>query len=67
MVRKLLESHPPRLSLIGGGAPSIDAWLDDDVRAALSPPLAPPAMGAVLLARAEEQQLAAGRRLASQP
>jgi hypothetical protein len=48
-------------------APSIDAWLDDDVRAALSPPLAPPAMGAVLLARAEEQQLAAGRRLASQP
>jgi glucosamine kinase len=67
MVRKLLESHPPRLSLIGGVAPSIDAWLDDDVRAALSPPLAPPAMGAVLLARAEEQQLAAGRRLASQP
>jgi glucosamine kinase len=67
MVRKLLESHPPRISLIGGVAASIEAWLDADVREALSPPLAPPAMGAVLLARAEDEQLAAGRRLASQP
>ncbi len=67
MVRKLRESGPPRLSLIGGVAPSIHDWLDKDVRLALSPPLAPPAMGAVLLARAEEQQVAAGRRLASQP
>ncbi len=66
MVRELRESSPPRLSLIGGLAPAIVDWLDEDVRAALSPPLASPAMGAVLLARAEDRQAAAGRRLASQ-
>ncbi|HEX5788275.1 MAG TPA: BadF/BadG/BcrA/BcrD ATPase family protein [Woeseiaceae bacterium] len=67
MVRKLKECNPPRLSLIGGVAPSIHAWLDEDVQQALSPALASPAMGAVLLARAGDRRTAAGRRLASQP
>ena len=67
MVRKLRESRPPRLSLIGGLAPAISNWLADDVLAALSPPLASPAMGAVLLARTEDRLAATGLRLASQP
>jgi glucosamine kinase len=67
LVRKLRESNTPRLSLIGGLAPVIVDWLDEDVRASLSPPLASPAMGAVLLARSEDRRGAANRRLATQP
>lgn len=64
MVRKLLESKPPRVSLIGGLAPSISEWMEEDVRACLAPPIESPAMGAVLLALAETREERTARRLA---
>lgn len=50
MARNLLESEPPRLSIIGGIAAPISEWLDVDVRRRLAPPLELPATGAGLLA-----------------
>ncbi len=47
LARRLLQSRPPRLSMIGGLAPLIVPWLDRDVREHLSPPLESPEMGAV--------------------
>lgn len=67
MMRVLLEHEPPRLSLIGGLAPFIGGWLDEDVQACLSPPLESPAMGAVRLAMTKGRHNAAARRLARQP
>lgn len=51
VARKLLTTLPPRISLIGGLTSSITPWLDEDVKAALSEPLYPPEMGAVIFAK----------------
>ena len=51
VARKLWQQRPPRMSLIGGLASSIQPWLDDDIKANLSPPLNTPEMGAVLFAQ----------------
>ncbi len=51
MARKLLAHEPPRLSLIGGMAERLEAWLDPDVVGQLARPLGPPEAGALLFAR----------------
>lgn len=50
LARKLLSVRPPRLSLIGGIAPLLTPWLDEEVKEHLSPALEQPEMGAVRLA-----------------
>lgn len=52
LARKLMELNPPRLSMIGGLAEPLQAWLDKDVVAFVSPPMQPPEMGAVYFAQA---------------
>ncbi|PHZ84806.1 N-acetylglucosamine kinase [Paremcibacter congregatus] len=50
---KLLDSNPPRLSMIGGLTERMMRWLDKDVAARFSPPLDPPEVGAVYYAHEE--------------
>lgn len=52
---RLLDTHPPRISLIGGLGPSLLPWLDDGIKDQLSKPLFPPEVGAVLFARQQSQ------------
>ena len=56
--RKLMDTKPPRISLIGGLGPSLLPWLDDAIKAQLSAPLSPPEVGAVLFAKHQSQSLA---------
>lgn len=58
LARKLLEKQPSRISVIGGLSVPLTPWLDNDIQTQLSPPLSPPEMGAVLLARKVESQKA---------
>lgn len=51
LARKLLEFKPGRLSILGGAAEPMRAWLDADVIAQLAEPKGTPEQGAVLLAR----------------
>ncbi len=53
MGRRLLEKNPPRLSFIGGLAPFVAPWLDDDVADELSTPYDPPEGGAIIFAERE--------------
>lgn len=54
VARKLLKKQPPRLSLIGGLAPLLTPWLDQDIADELAEPLFPPEMGAVIFARKQQ-------------
>lgn len=51
LARKLLTYNPPRLSMIGGLAPRIQPWLDEDVRERVEPAIQPPENGAILFAQ----------------
>ncbi|GAA0345948.1 BadF/BadG/BcrA/BcrD ATPase family protein [Bowmanella denitrificans] len=51
LARKLLTYNPPRLSMIGGLAPRIQSWLDEDVRVRVEPAKQPPEIGAILFAQ----------------
>ena len=51
MAHKLLETQPPRLSLIGGISTRLRPWLDPDIAAQISPPLEQPEVGAIYYAR----------------
>jgi glucosamine kinase len=52
---RLMDTQPPRISLIGGLGPSLLPWLGDAIKAQLSKPLSPPEVGAVLFARQQSQ------------
>lgn len=56
LARKLWQTNPGRMSIIGGLSPRLVPWLDKDVAQRLSAPLAPPEMGAIFFAK---DQLAA--------
>ncbi|AWL11974.1 Glucosamine kinase [Saliniradius amylolyticus] len=51
LARRLFGYNPPRFSMIGGLAPIIAPWLDEDVKERLQPSLHSPEMGAVLFAQ----------------
>lgn len=51
MAEKLMNTHPPRISLIGGLGTSLFPWLNKAIQNALSTPLSPPEVGAVYFAR----------------
>lgn len=51
MARQIIRAGAPRVSLIGGLSAAIAPWLPSEIAAALSPPLADPLEGALLLAR----------------
>ncbi|MDQ8729742.1 BadF/BadG/BcrA/BcrD ATPase family protein [Bradyrhizobium sp. LHD-71] len=51
LVRRLLEFGAPRVSLLGGLAEPLSAWLESDIGAHLSPPEQDAVAGALLLAR----------------
>ena len=51
MARQIIRAGAPRVSLIGGLSAAITPWLPAEIAAALSPPLADPLEGALLLAR----------------
>lgn len=53
LARKLLQTEPHRISIIGGLAPLLMPYLDGEVIEALSAPLAPPEVGAVYFAQAQ--------------
>ncbi|CCQ11789.1 N-acetylglucosamine kinase of eukaryotic type [Pseudoalteromonas luteoviolacea B = ATCC 29581] len=48
---KLLETDPPRLSMIGGLAEPLQKWLDPAVSAQVKPAIQPPEMGAIYYAQ----------------
>ena len=50
LVRALFECGAPRLTLIGGLASAMEAWLAPDVRRRLAPPLGDAVSGALALA-----------------
>jgi glucosamine kinase len=50
LVRELFALGAPRLTLIGGLATPMEAWLAPDVRRRLSPPLGDAIAGAMALA-----------------
>ncbi|HLZ82573.1 MAG TPA: hypothetical protein VKQ54_03330, partial [Caulobacteraceae bacterium] len=50
LVRTLFSNGVPRLSLIGGLASALEAWLAPDVRRRISPPLGDAVTGALALA-----------------
>jgi glucosamine kinase len=50
LVRALIERGAPRITLIGGLASAIEAWLAPDVRRRLSPAIGDPIAGAIFLA-----------------
>lgn len=59
LARKLWQTKPSRMSIIGGLSPRLMSWLDADIAKRLSAPLSPPEMGAIYFARdqlALEQQ-----------
>lgn len=51
MAEKLMSTHPPRMSLIGGIGTSLFPSLSRHIQNALSAPLSPPEIGAVYFAR----------------
>ncbi|MCC2617309.1 ATPase [Aestuariibacter halophilus] len=51
LAHRLLAFNPPRLSMIGGLAPILFDWLDEDIQARLEPARFSPEYGAVLFAR----------------
>jgi len=51
VARLLLQTNPPRMSLIGGLTPILFPWLDKDIQDELSKPFAPPEVGAVFFAK----------------
>lgn len=50
LAAKLLEKNPPRLSMIGGLAEPLQAWLRPEIAARVESPKQPPEMGAVYYA-----------------
>ena len=57
LARRLVALGAPRLSLLGGLAEPISAWLADATRRLLSPPRGDALTGALALARAEAAAL----------
>jgi glucosamine kinase len=53
VANQLLESNPPRLSMIGGISPLLFDWFDEALIERISPPLEQPEQGALYFARAE--------------
>lgn len=51
LAAKLLESEPPRLSIIGGVSRILQPWLARDIQQKISPALSSPEAGAILLAK----------------
>lgn len=51
LIRRLNETHPPRISIIGGLAKKLSGYFDGDIQALLSSPLCSPETGAANLAR----------------
>ncbi|NQZ13075.1 MAG: ATPase [Algicola sp.] len=61
LARKLWQTNPGRMSIIGGLSPRLMPWLDKEVAQRLSAPLAPPEMGAIFFA---QEQMAANQKSA---
>ena len=58
LAERLLESEPPRLSMIGGLAEPLNKWLSPHIAKKVELPKQPPEMGAIYFAiRSVEQQL----------
>lgn len=57
LARKLLQTQPRRLSMIGGLAPLLSPYLDEEVQDALATPLAPPEVGAIYFAKSQMAQV----------
>lgn len=55
LCKKLLDTCPNRLALIGGLSPFIEPYLSETVRAKLSPPLKEPQWGAIAFAKRQMQ------------
>lgn len=53
LARKLMATDPKRMSIIGGLAPLLLPYLEDDVRKTLSKPLAQPELGAIYFAQSQ--------------
>ncbi|GMG86517.1 N-acetylglucosamine kinase [Biformimicrobium ophioploci] len=51
LARKLLETNPPRLSIIGGLGEVLMPWLDEDVARQIFKPLCEPEIGCILYAK----------------
>lgn len=64
LARKLNENQPPRMSLMGGISEPLFSWLDDDVQQLISPLLAPPEIGAILFAKAQQHPKPLARSMA---
>jgi len=54
MARTLITKKPPRLSMLGGLTPRLQAWLADDIKINLAEPLNSPEVGSVLFARQQQ-------------
>lgn len=63
---KLMESRPPRLSMIGGLAQRLKPWLEPQALEKLSEPLDPPELGCVYFARQSLAQLGNGQQRAGE-
>ncbi|MFC3034683.1 N-acetylglucosamine kinase [Pseudoalteromonas fenneropenaei] len=51
LAKRLLESNPPRLTMIGGLAEPLQKWLAPDVAIRVEPAIQPPEMGAIYFAQ----------------
>lgn len=51
LAHKLMANNPPRLSMIGGLAEPLNAWLDPDIAKIVETPKQPPEMGAIYFAQ----------------
>ena len=62
LAHRLLENMPPRLSIIGGLAESLNKWLDPQISQLVELPKQPPEIGAIYFAQqsvlAQEQKVA---------
>ncbi|MDO6694579.1 BadF/BadG/BcrA/BcrD ATPase family protein [Aliiglaciecola sp. 3_MG-2023] len=51
LTRKLQSHSPQRIAFIGGLAPSVIPWLDEDIQIGIKQPLAAPECGAIMMAK----------------
>ena len=67
LARKLWQTNPSRMSIIGGLSPRLMSWLASDIAQRLSAPLSPPEMGAIYFAQIEfEKEQAAQAKIMQQ-